>query len=93
MDAATAAVMTATSSRSSVTASSTGAAGAGTEAGAAAGVGAFFSTAFFLLNFFSIAGIKLKQEMIRLIRIRTVNTTPMPRSVFMPAFCRISPVL
>ena len=70
MAAATAAVITATSSRSSAGFSATGAA-TGAGAGLTAGAAAFFSSAFFLLNFFSIAGIKLKQDIIRLMRIRT----------------------
>ena len=58
--------------------STTGAATAG------AGASCFFC--------FSIFEINVKQDMIRLIRIRTANTVPIPIRVFMPAFAIISPV-
>ena len=39
-----------------------------------------------------VAGIYLNNEIITEINISTTNTVPIPRSVFIPAFSRISPI-
>ena len=89
--AAIAAAITAASSSSC-----TGAAKAGSPAGKTAGAGcAVFSVPgaffFFQENFFSSAGMNLKQLMQPIMMIRTANTVPIPITVLSAALVIRSP--
>ena len=87
-DAAIAAVITATSSRSSTSSSSSASTASTTGAGAAGAAASCFAFIFaskILTNFIP--------AMIRLMKIRTINTVPIPRRVFIAAFSIFSPKL